>query len=98
MKPFFSDAEKPEETIIGQLNLRQIVEEEKEKPSHAIGFKKIKEENNVESKNRIEFERICLSGQPIRRPITLITFPSNHSIDSPFKPVISISQEQEKKK
>lgn len=27
LKPFFSDAEHPEETIIGQLNLEQIVEE-----------------------------------------------------------------------
>ena len=27
LKPFFSDAENPEQTIIGQLNLEQIVNE-----------------------------------------------------------------------
>ncbi len=27
LRPFFSDAEHPEDTIIGQLNLEQIVEE-----------------------------------------------------------------------
>jgi hypothetical protein len=45
LKPFFSDAERPEDTIIGQLNLEQIVEE-KEKPSPPIlGFTKINKLN-----------------------------------------------------
>jgi hypothetical protein len=44
LKPFFSDAEHPEETIIGQLNLEQIVEEKEERPlpsNSLLGFTRI---------------------------------------------------------
>ena len=41
LKPFFSDADRPEETIIGQLNLRQIVET-RDTHREATGFTRIK--------------------------------------------------------
>lgn len=44
LKPFFSDAEHPEDTIIGQLNLEQIVQEKEEtnnQGSTVLGFTKI---------------------------------------------------------
>ena len=44
LKPFFSDAEHPEQTIIGQLNLEQIVDDKEDKNlqnSSQMGFIKI---------------------------------------------------------
>ena len=89
LKPFFSDAEHPEDTIIGQLNLEQIVEGKEEKPSPPnLGFTKIaksEEELFDPTVRKLEFDNSpSLSDRvPLmnRRPITLITFPSNTKID-----------------
>lgn len=87
MKPFFSDAEHPEETIIGQLNLEQIVSEKEEKivqSSINLGFTKISKSNDDEQGEKVKPAELENSGsfanltpQANRRPITLITFPSN---------------------
>jgi hypothetical protein len=105
LRPFFSDAEHPEDTIIGQLNLEQIVEErereereKEERPSPAtLGFTKIlKLESGREEERRLDFNSSppAFADRPLqnRRPITLITFPSNTQIDtnSPFKQKTSV--------
>lgn len=106
LKPFFSDAEHPEETIIGQLNLEQIVEEKEERPSPPnLGFTKIaksEEELLDPTVKKLSFdnspslsERMPLMN---RRPITLITFPSNNKIEtcaSPTKLTLSHSHKED---
>jgi hypothetical protein len=57
LKPFFSDAEHPEETIIGQLNLEQIVQTKEERgiqSSINLGFTKILKPLEEEVKDKIQ--------------------------------------------
>ncbi len=90
LKPFFSDAEHPEDTIIGQLNLEQIVEEKQEKSPHNLGFIKIQKVNQEDHSESIpkknDYEQSPSLSERVqmihRRPITLITFPSNPNMEA----------------
>ena len=100
LKPFFSDAEHPEDTIIGQLNLEQIVQERHDKSSPPnLGFTKIPKINSqdpFETNKKVEYEQSPSLSERVqmihRRPITLITFPSNPNIEvvaSPSKLILA---------
>jgi hypothetical protein len=102
LKPFFSDAEHPEDTIIGQLNLEQIVEDKEDKPSPPnLGFTKITKFSEEDifvdpTVKKLEFDNSPSLSERVpflnRRPITLITFPSNPKIEvgnSPTKFVLT---------